>query len=233
MFVYVQPEQMNRGLVTQTLKRIRGSEGLNRSATVNLGATRQTNMSHEWEQRMMSVAHAKTACAFIGHARHKTVVAHSRKEHVYPTKRSVKATVVRRGATSACPATRSGSPRGTMAATNTSKESGQRRTPNHRAAMEDVRYSPSPLGSRCHNAEADGSNLPQIRPATVHDHHREHRDRPQQAPIRLATSRSLLPGVINTPTVRPVCAAAISCQNQCFERPTFSASIGSSFASMS
>lgn len=35
MFVYVQPEQMNRGLATQTLKRIRGSEGLNRGATVN------------------------------------------------------------------------------------------------------------------------------------------------------------------------------------------------------
>ena len=89
MFVYVQPEQMNRGLVTQTLKRIRGSEGLNRSATVNLGATRQTNMNHEREQRMMSVAHAKTACAFIGHARHKTVVPRSREEHVYPTKRSL------------------------------------------------------------------------------------------------------------------------------------------------
>lgn len=89
MFVYVQPEQMNRGLATQALKRIRGSEGLNRSATVNLGTTRQTNMSHEREQRMMSIAHAKTACAFIGHARHKTVVPRSREEHVYPTKRSL------------------------------------------------------------------------------------------------------------------------------------------------
>ena len=187
MFIFVQPEQMNRGLATQTLKRIRGSEALNQSATVNLGATRQTNMSHEREQRMISVARAKTACAFIGHARHKTVVPHSREEHVYPTKRSFKATVVHRDATSACPATRSGSPRGTTAATNTSKETGQRRAPNRRTKTEDVRYSPSPLDSRCHNAEADGSNLPQIRPATVHDHHREHRDRPQQVPIRLAT----------------------------------------------
>ena len=35
MFVYVQPEQMNRGLVTQTLKRIRGSGSLNWGTTVN------------------------------------------------------------------------------------------------------------------------------------------------------------------------------------------------------